>query len=885
MWLLARRNLGNRPTRTLLTALAIALGVGMILATRIVGAAIAESSQGARESRLAGADLEIASLSGARVEADLAARLVQVEGVEQAAAVMRDYEGLLAPGDDGGGLLLQVTTRLGTGLALWGVEPQRPLVAYDLAEGAFLSVEAGREVLLPQGWAGQHGLAVGDEIRLVTGARANSYRIAGLLRSEASVAGPPTAWLPLETLQQAFDQPGMADAILVRLESGYDPATARTRLQNLLGDQYLVTGSAGGTEVRSLFTLTRFALPFAGFVTLMAGGFFVLNAFAISLAERRHELGQLRTLGMSRSQVRKQLLLEALLVALLGAGLGLLLGWALAQLVAGIVAELQDSAGGRPPMPADAIPLAVGTGLLVTVAVASGVAWQAGHTSPLAALQLQPAPERTSRRAYRISGLLGLVLLAGGLSAPAWTGSQAARSADPGYGPMLLASLLIGAGTLCLLPAWLRGFLAVAGRLGASGRLRRGARLGRALMGLQLAVGNVRRQGSRAWLTAAVLSISLTFLIALSGIVLYFKAFLLEFDRGLISGAHALVRPFPPDVSFEQAAQLPALGPVPAALAADLAALEDVARVAAYANVSLPGLGVESGLGDHFAFALSLEKVRGNRIFPAAEGDWEQAEQYFAAGPAIMLPELTARRLEKHPGDTLVVDTLQGAVPFTVALVGGGFPIVTPETAQRYFGSHPFIFLIDPREGVDPALLARRVAAIAERHHPLVSEMDIAQISEVIDGLSDPIVGLFVGLTSLSGLVAALGIVVTLFAGILERSRELGTLRALGMSRGQLRDMVLWEAGLLGLSGSLLGALGGLGAGYIFGKLMIDVVVAIAGIRPLDSPPLAWQVALAGVVLGPLTAALAALYPASRAAKASPVEAMRADGGLPVSRS
>ncbi|MGQ0603273.1 MAG: SpoIIE family protein phosphatase, partial [Anaerolineales bacterium] len=244
--------------------------------------------------------------------------------------------------------------------------------------------------------------------------------------------------------------------------------------------------------------------------------------------------------------------------------------------------------------------------------------------------------------------------------------------------------------------------------------------------------------------------------------------------------------------------------------------------------------------------------------------------------PAIFLPELTARKLETHPGDTIEIETLNGPVSFYIAGVGGAFPVISPASAVRYFNVHPFGLILEPKPGVDRTQLEQRVDAFIDRHRAEVSRLELEDIVTVVDQIIGPVQALFAGLTSLSGLVAALGIVVTLFASVLERQRELGTLRALGMAVNMVRGLVLMEAGGLGLLGSALGALGGLGMGFLFQRAILDASRALGG-AVSEEIVLPWGVAGAALLIGPVVAMLAALYPADRAASVNPANAMRAE--------
>lgn len=890
MLFLATRSLRARPARTLFTALAIALGVGMIFAMRLVAVTITESARVAREGRLAGADLEVTSAAGARFSEAAVETLLAQPQVDAAAPIFRALEGAVDATLAGNPMAGAQLT--GTGLALLGVDPARTLNRYELIAGQFFSPNlagledpTGFEILLPTQWAALNGVGLGDKVSLVTGPseQKHAYTVIGLLKSDSGLVSQPLAWLPLTTMQAVFDAPNSVTAVLVRLKPGVGKDTARDELQMTLGSQFIVTSASGGGGLNSLFGLVNLALPFSGFVILLAGAFLVFNAFAITLTERKREIGQLRTLGMTRRQVLAQTLAEATLTALLGSTIGLAFGWALGAGVTTTIRALQGANSvPNTPFPWDGILLALGAGLLVTLAVTFNLARDAARVSPLEALKSETTRESKRGRVAQLmaSGGLAMALILTAVILFFWAQQFSRDMLTPSYTPTFLTLGVLGAGWLALLPVWVSGALSVWERVAASRLFRAGGNLSGLGIAARLAAGSLSRNRARAALTAATLVIGLMIVIALSGIATFFKDFLVVNNTTMLDADFMLTRPFPAGITFEQAAALPSLPPLPAALQADLEALTDVAEVAYFANVSLPGIGVETGMGDQYAFAASLSIVKDNPVFPIAEGAWAEAEKIFAAGPALLLPELSARRLNKHPGDTLEIDTLKGKVAFTVALVGGGFPVITSETGQEYFGSYPLFIQINTRPGIDRAALEERVDELVSNHRAEVMKANPADLQSIVDNLAGPIVGLFSGLTSLSGIVAALGIVVTLFASVLERQRELGTLRALGMSRAHLRGMVLVEAGLLGLTGATLGALAGLTLAYTFGYLMRVSLRSIAGPGPLTQlpVPIPWDIASLSIIVSPLIAMLAALWPADRAVNVNPADAMRAEG-------
>jgi putative ABC transport system permease protein len=867
MFRLAHRNLWTRLARTLLTVAAIALGVGVVFATRIVAVAVGQATGEARAGRLSGADLEVTSATRAHLRAGLAEEIAGRPEVEASTPIYRRLEGAF---DTSVPLTFLGGTYpfTGTGLMLLGVDPGNVLAPYALAEGEFLSAPDAAEVLLPATWAAQHRIAVGERITLVTGAQARTFTVVGTRGPDPSesFSGRPTAWLPLAVMQSSFDTPGAATAILVRLGPGTTLDVARDQLQTTLGPLYIVTSATGGSSSRSLLiTITDAALPFAGIAVLLGGAFLVYNAFAITVAERRREIGQLRTLGMTRRQVLRHVLLEALLVGALGSGLGLLLGFGLGRgMMEVVVGAMQGLPVPKASFPVGGALLAVGIGLFVTLTVTWNLAWKAGRFRPLETLQKgQLRGVRGERPVWRgWVGLVGSLLFFLAANAAATRALRQARSLNV-VAVLFLPPFLLAAAALFALPPGVRGVLAVcqraAGRLGVASRL---------------AMENLSLRRTRAALTAATLTIGLMLVTALAGITLVMKGFFQDNLLPLFEADFMLVRPSTED-SFEYRVSLPSLPPLSPELAAELSALSTEAEVAFLANIQLPGYGSGPALDN--GWALSLELVRDSPIYRPKEGSWAEAERTFAQGPAMTLPEIASRRLDLHPGDVVEVDTFEGQVSFQIALVGGPLPLVTHEVGARHFHSHPFIIVVNARPGIDKAALEARLQALAQDHALAFSSDTQRDFSDAINSLFDVVLWLFASLTSIAGLVAGLGIANTLAASVIERRREIGVLRAVGMTRTQVRRLIVTEAGLLGLTGSLVGALAGLAMTLAFNYL-VGVFGEAVGFAPMTQVPLPWVVAGAAIVAGPVTAILAALYPAARAARVDPAVAMRAEG-------
>jgi len=587
---------------------------------------------------------------------------------------------------------------------------------------------------------------------------------------------------------------------------------------------------------------------------LLAAAFFIYNAFAITLAERAREIGQLRALGMTRGQVLRLTLTEALVIALLGSALGLLLGAVLAQLMT------TESGVATSNVPLDGILLSVGVGVVITLGTVFNLARRAGRVSPLTALNVSARnnEEGHTSRWPRWLAVVGFILF--GLIQ--WATLTYLK--DP---PTVTTSFL-----LSLLPPFLLG-LAILGLIPllVSAALKVGARLSLAWpIPARLALYTLARQPGRATLTTLTLTIGLMLVVSLAGTM-----------QGLLTST---IENFIPvfanyDFALGRATDSYEVGPpIPPALQADLDSLAVDTQLLRYGSIPTPNpedglFGISSPIP---VYVGDLEFFTHTAMFRPVEGSWDEAARYFAAGPALAIPEIASHRLNLHPGDTISLDTYEGQVAFTVAVVSQAF-IIPVETSVRYFHAYPTLWFFRARPGTDLVALRAHAGAIANAHQLLFVEDPHAFFSDFITTFFRGLLALFGSLTSISGIVAGLGIANTLSASVLERQRELGTLRAIGFTRGQVRGMVVIEAGMLGLMGATIGVLGGLAMSLASFQLT-NASFATSGFAPLQSLPLPWTTALFALVAGPLIAMLAALWPANRAAQMSPVEAMRTEG-------
>ncbi|HVL28776.1 MAG TPA: ABC transporter permease [Acidimicrobiales bacterium] len=716
--------------------------------------------------------------------------------------------------------------------------PGDPLVAGRAPDGP-------GEVVIDQATAEAYGLGLGDRIKVLFQDVVREFVIEGLRRA-GGVIGSSLAAFDLATTQQVMGQEGKLDRIEVAAAPGVEPDLLRARIAGVLPDRYeAVTDAQAAKEAEKSWTealgfLTTGLLVFAA-VALLVSAFIIFNTFSILVAQRTRELGLLRALGGSRRQVTAAVLAEALAVGAAGSVAGLALGVGAAG---GLLALLRATGFDVPDGPlvftAGTALAGLGCGLAVTVVAAALPARRATAVSPIAGAGSVGGEEAGDLRGRMVAGAAlgagGVALLGAGLL----VGSSR---------PMLAiaagsAALLAGAGLLAPLVA-----APVARVVGAP--------LGRALgeaasLGRENAMRNPRRTAA----TAAALTIG----VGLIGVVSILAASMRE------SATSAVERSLRADFVVTSGTAAGAATGLPPLVAERLRHVPGVQTVSQLR-------GGQWGLDGRTMTLLAVD--------PATVTDMYDLDPHSAAAArslddtGVIVRDTVAARHGWQVGDE---------VPMTFARTGtrklplrGTFSTTTVRTdyvisLAAYEANFAQQFDLE----VDVALAAGVSAAAGrERIEKALADLPRVQVrdrAQVLQAQQDKVQQFLVPITALLGLsvvIALLGIANTLALSVHERTRELGLLRAIGMTRHQLRSMVRSEAVII----SALGAVLGVGLAVVFGWVLVSSMRHL-GLTHLVVPvgQLAAWMGVA-VVAGLLAAAL----PARKAARLNVLEAVGAD--------
>lgn len=831
---LAWRGLLARPLRSLLTMAGVALGIAVMFAGIATNAGIDASVERTVAALIGRGDLRIVAFGERGLSASTVETIETTSGVAVVAPAFerRTYLGLdlFGPGDE-----------LPAPVTVVGIDVAREPRLHDLtlAAGASLVRPDEPSALVSATLAREDGLGLGAELTIQGPDAPMAVRVVGILAGDgpwAATTGRAVV-VPLAVAHEAFAEDGIT-RVDVLLDEGVDPAEVVTALEDgLLAEPYVLSSPRDlGAAMRASTGDFAATTALIAAVALFTGAFLIFNTLSMTVVERVRELGLLRAAGATRRQLTWFILLQALVIGVVGAVAGLGLGAVLATGMAIWVGSVGDVPLPGPVVTPGGAGAALAIGLLVTLAGALEPARRAGRIPPVEALKARLDPP-TARRAHLrwLIVVFGLVAVVGAVVWPRPAGDAALVRALAVYATLLAVALLV--------PFALPVLARVAGApFALLARLEE-----------RLARASVLRDRGRAALTVGALTIGLAMIVALGGVGQHARAAAGAWIADVVPGDLILtsIFPRPADEGLDET-----LGDLPGVVSVSPIATADLAIGGVRADGAVM-VGADLAADGRFTF------VAGDRTAALAALD---------RGGAVIVPSGVAARDGLALGDavdlaaadgSLVTLRVAGIVERTLPGRAGEALVVGWPDADRLGVAGADAFAV--RFAPDAAASDR--ARLADEARTLALEpVALERIQGAIGEALDRVFGLFDALALVAVVVAALGIVNTLTMNVLERVREIGILRAAGMTRRQVWRSVVVEAGLTGV----VGALTGIAAGLAVGALMV-LLAGGGGDVALGVPWLAVGVAFG---LGVGLAMLAAAYPARLASRISIVRAV-----------
>ncbi len=830
------RNLRANKLRLALTTVAVVLGVSFVVSSFVLTDGLRQSFGSLSEEIVGATDLEVRPAADfgnpTPFPAEVAETVAATEGVDRAAGQL--------VGDNVKPVRADGTVLDGSGAPLFGFSwvDDPGLSTFTVVEGR--APEAGMEFTMDLTTATDEGFVVGETYEVVTVTGTHELTLVGVTRfgAENQTLGATLTQYPRETAELLLDKAGLYDTVLVALDDGVDSDAVVDRLEaalpgtvQVLDREALIDDTQAGFD-QGISILNNILLGFA-LVSLFVSIFIIANTFAIVFGQRTRDLAMLRAIGASVGQVRASTLGEAavlgVVASVLGIGGGVLLAVGLTGLFALLGAELPDA-----PLVVSTrttvVALTVGVG--VTVLSAIGPARRASRVAPMAAIN-GAADRPTGVSARRTT--IGVVIALGGAALGGFglfgdAGSVAGVLAAIGFGSVAVFLGVMLAGSAITNPV-----LSVVGRpirwLGTAG---------------VLSNQNATRNPGRTTATAASLMVGLT-LVTMALVVGE------SFKQGVGDTLASTVR-----ADYITSSDT-SISPT---FVEQVSALDEFDEVAGYRYTEARFDGEVRGvIGTDIeatAELFNLDVVDGR---PSNDGG------------SVLVYEAEAEAEGLAVGDTVAVEFPGGTTEdLTVAAIFAD-PIILEEPYvvsladwNERFGPAPDNWAAAKvADGVDPDAAQAALNPVLDEFTDVRFEQRDA-FQESLESEVDSLLVVVNAMLVLALFIALIGIANTLALSVVERTREIGLLRAVGMTRRQSRRMIRWEAVQIALFGSLLGVALGIGFGTAAVAALPEDFIGTLAIPTTRIVILVAACALAGLV--------AAAFPARRASRLDVLEAI-----------
>jgi len=843
MFRIALKSILGRKARLVLTSLAVILGTAFLAGTSVFSATLNRTFDNLFQDVFKNIDGYVRSTEvvegdfGAqertRIPIEFVDKVRAVPGVADVSPDIQTFARIIAK--DGKPLGSE-----GNGPPTFGsIGEEFKGALWTIVDGAF--PKGANQVALDEASAENGGYVVGDTVKVVAQAGSRDFTLAGIASygDVRSPGGATFALFDVDTAAEFLGKPGFVDAILVVGDGSRSDAELAADIDAIFDPAAKVETLTGAEITKETQDDIGQALSFFGLllstfsaIALGVGSFVIYNVFSISAAQRQRENALLRAIGASRAQISRSMLIESIVVGVVGSLAGLLGGIGLSVGLTGLLKALDiDIPSSGLVVPSSTVVNTLVVGVLVTVASAFLPARRAGRVPPLAAMR---ATALETAGPGRVRTRSGLGLIGVGI---AIVGAVAAGASNSWLGVGILG---VFAGTVVLGPVLARPVALFLGRPAAAMRGVTGT----------MARQNAARNPKRTARTASPVLIGVALVTAVSALAASIKGQINDLFTDQFKGDYAI------------STTVQGFGGLSPSLADDINTID--------------GVSSATGIGTILVKIQDKGRIL-TVISPAAfDANYDiglvgvDATALDANG--IFLSEKWSGDNDKPVGSTVTV-TLADATERTLTVRGlytkddlAGSRVVSREMfGGANVQSFDFGVYVSIDEGANEATVRAALQAAVDDH----GQGKLLSKAEYIDeqaGQVNQLLGLIYGLLFLSVIIAIVGIIITLLLSVFERQREIGLLRAVGMTKSQVRTTVRWESVITSLLGAVTGIILGIGLGW-------TIVFALRD-QGLTSFQIPFDTTIFIMVMSFVVGVAAAVYPAWRATRVDVLDAL-----------
>ncbi|MHB8629331.1 MAG: FtsX-like permease family protein [Aggregatilineales bacterium] len=846
----AIRSALRRPLQSALFIVGVALGVALVVAIDLANGSAARGFTLFTES-IAGRATHIIDGGPSGLPDSVYAHIRVDLGFQDAAPIVDDYVQALEMDEQP--------------LHVFGIDPfaEPPFRNYLSTNAAGVPVAQltafltqPNTALIAETLADHYRLQAGDTLTLRYGATRHTVTLVGLLRSDDAVTEQGLQGLlitDISTAQELLGRVGKLTAIDLIIPDNAAGAATLDQIKAFLPPGAAIqTAGAQGSAVGQITGAFNLSLTALSLLALVVGMFLIYNTVTFSVVQRRPVIGTLRALGVTRAQIFGMLLAEAAILGTIGAVIGLALGVIMGRLAVGVVTQTVSSLFFTVTVRSVSVPpltlvkgavIGVGAALLAALVPA----YEATTTPPSGALQRSNI-EAKVRRAIPALTVIGVILL---ILAALLMSIHTLGLNFAGLFALLIGCALFTPLVVLALMSALRPLLGAT--IGPLGRI---------------APRSIIRSLSRTSVAVAALMVAVSVIVGVNAMVGSFRGTVQDWLQTTIR-ADILVGP--PSISANRQDV-----PVDPSVAGEIAAIPGVASLSVSRDVEVPVVG--SDLPAELN-AITIDISQGQRRFAWAIGNFDVVWQAQGNGSVVVTESFAVNRgLPIGPGGSITLRTDRG--PHTFPIVGVAYDygstqgvILMADNVYRQLWDDKSISTV--AVWITPGADIQTVIAAIRSHFAGREELVVQSNRELLQSvlvIFDQTFAITTALSLLATVVAFIGILSALMALQLERTRELGTLRANGLTRGQLFRMTLIETGLMGLTAGVMA--------IPVGTALAWVLVYIINARSFG-----WSITLGlrpefytqAVIVALGAALLAGIYPAIRMGRIQPAQALRTE--------